>query len=136
LGGYIQGNALHLGDLIDDSLRTGLLSCIDGNGCSGVAKEYYDDLNNNFVTADKNGAPILFIQGLADQIMVPNQEAACNLDKLAKDGVTPQVCADFIATHTTVVGRNQDFALNWGRAVLSGGARPTCSSLGMPPCSP
>ncbi len=136
LGGYVQGNALHLGDLIDDSLRTGLLSCIDGNACSGDAKDYFDYLQNNFVTADKSGAPVLFIQGLADQIMVPYQEAACNLDKLSKEGVNAQVCADFSATHTSVVGRNADFAIAWGQAVLSGGARPSCSSFGMPPCSP
>ena len=34
LGGFIQTNMLHTGDLIDDALRLGLLACIDGLGSS------------------------------------------------------------------------------------------------------
>ncbi len=136
LGGYVQGNAFHLGDLTDDALRTTLLSCIDKNGCEEPGKSFYAYLQQNVVTADKNGAPVLFVQGLADQIMVPNEEAACNLDKLTADGVTAQVCSDAMATHTSVVGRNADFAISWGQAVLGGSSPPSCSGWGMPSCSP
>lgn len=138
LGGWVQGTAMHLGDLVDPTLRTTLLGCIDSNGadCVEPGKSLYGWMNGNVLTADKNGAPVLFVQGLADQIMVPSQEGSCNLDKLAADGVVAQLCTDLIATHTSVVGRNADFALSWGQAVLSGGARPSCASWGMPPCSP
>lgn len=138
LGAYVETTDLHLGDLIDDSLRTALLSCIDTKGasCEGAAKGYYDFLEQNYLVADKNGAPVLFVQGLADQIMVANQEAACNIDKLAADGLTPQVCTDATATHTTIVASKMDFALAWGTAMLSGAAAPSCDGSGMPACSP
>ena len=90
----------------------------------------------NFVTADATGAPILYLQGLADQIMLLAREAACNLVKLANDGVVAQLCVDGPADHETLVGRNLDFALGWAHALAGGGALPSCSSTGMPACTP
>ena len=68
--------------------------------------------------------------------MPPASEAACNLEKLAADGVTPQVCTDSAASHTDVVGRNMAFAIQWAQALLSDNPLPTCSSAGMPACTP
>ncbi len=80
---------------------------------------------------------MLFVQGLADIIMPPDSEAACNLDKLAKDGVTPQLCIDPQGQHTTVVGRNMDFVITWVQALLAGQPLPTtCQSTGLPACKP
>ena len=140
LGGYLQGTAPHVGDMFDPTFRTALLACIangDGDaGCVAPAKGWYDFLVANFVTADPTGAPILFVQGLADPIMPPAREAACNLAKLQADGVTPQVCTDGPADHQTVVGRNMDFALSWAHALAGGTALPSCSAAGLPACTP
>jgi pimeloyl-ACP methyl ester carboxylesterase len=136
LGGVIQGAYTHLGDLIDPTLRSTLVDCINGASCIDPGLTYYNFLEQNFVTADPDGPPILYVQGLADVIMPPASEAACNLEKLAADGVTPQVCTDSAASHTDVVGRNMAFALGWAQALLAGNPLPACSSAGMPACTP
>ena len=141
LGAYLQANALHVSDFIDDTLRTTLLACIQNGpadpGCVDPGKSYYTFLSQNFVTADPTGAPVLFIQGLADYVMPAPMEAACNVDKLITDGVTPEVCVDPAAQHTDVVGRNMDFAISWATAVLAGDPQPGCTTSGvLPPCIP
>jgi pimeloyl-ACP methyl ester carboxylesterase len=137
LGGVIQGAYTSLGDLIDPTLRSTLVDCINGASCVDPGKTYFDFLEQNFVTADPDGPPILYVQGLADPIMPPASEAACNIAKLQADGVSPQVCTDLLATHTNVVGRNMTFALQWAQALLAGSSLPACpSSAGMPACTP
>ncbi len=140
LGGWLQGNALHVKDFVDDELRTSLLACVDGGdqaaGCVEPGKSYHAYLESNLVTADPKGAKVLYVQGLSDYIMPAASEAACNVQKLLADGVTPQVCVDAAAQHQTVVDRNADFAIRWGLALLDGQPLPACSDLGMPPCLP
>ncbi len=141
LGGYLQATALHVSDFIDPTLDTTLLDCIEKGttdpGCVDPGKSYYDFLSQNFVTADPSGAKVLFVQGLLDYVMPPQSEAACNVAKLIGDGVTPQVCVDPTAQHTTVVGPNMDFAITWVEALLAGNALPSCTTTGvLPPCTP
>ena len=140
LGGYLQAATPQVSGFIDDALRVSTLACIAGNGqgpgCVEPGKSHYAFLTQNFVTADPAGAPVLFVQGLGDPIMPAASEAACNIDKLVKDGVTPVVCADAAGQHTTVVARNMDFALTWGISLLNGAVLPTCSAAGMPTCTP
>ena len=140
LGGYLQATAPHVGDLFDAAFRTALLACIGGGdgaaGCVTPARDWYDFLVANVLLADAAGPPVLYVQGLTDGIMPPAREAACNLAKLQADGVTPQLCTDAGANHETVVARNMDFALGWARALLAGGARPSCSAAGLPACTP
>jgi len=143
-GGYIQASDVHVSDFIDDTFRTSLLDCInagqdagaDAGPCVDPGMSYYAFLQQNILTADPNGPPLLYVQGLADIIMPAASEAACNIAKLRADGVSPQVCVDPAAQHTNVVGRNMDFALKWGEAVLSRNPIPTCSAVGMPACTP
>jgi dienelactone hydrolase len=140
LGGYLQAAEPLVGDIFDPTLRTTLLACIAGNGlgtgCVDPGLSFYTFLTNNILTADPNGPPLLFVQGLADYIMPPASEAACNIAKLMADGVTPQVCVDADAQHQTVVARNMDFVLQWALALLGNLALPTCSAAGMPACTP
>jgi dienelactone hydrolase len=138
-GGYLQGSFPTVGQLFDDSFRTALLACVAGNsaGCVEPAKSYFAFMQSNVLSADPSGAQILFVQGIADAIMPAASEAACNIDKLHADGVTPQVCTDIPAIHENVVPRNMDFALSWGQALLAGTDLPACpSTFGMPPCTP
>jgi predicted esterase len=136
-GGYIQGAAPHLGDIFDPTFRTSLLSCIDGDaGCSGVGSQFYQWMMNDLVPPDPGGAPVLYVQGLSDTVMPPNQEAACNIDSLQAAGVSVQVCTDAAAIHTDVVARNVPFALQWSESLLYGGGLPNCSAAGMPACTP
>jgi len=141
LGGYIQGVAPTIQGFIDPTFRTTTLACIQNGpndpGCVDPGKSFYTFMENDFVTNDPNGAKILFVQGLADYVMPAPSEGACNVDKLVADGVTPQVCVDAAAQHTTVVGRNQDFVITWVNAALAGQAAPACTTDGvMPPCVP
>ena len=136
LGGYIQATTPHVSDFIDDTFRTSLLACINGGTCVDPGESFYAYLQQNILAADPSGPPMLYVQGLVDYIMPAASEAACNIAKLQADGVSPQVCVDPLAQHTNVVGRNMDFALQWGQAVLKGSPLPTCSSAGMPACTP
>jgi len=147
-GGYLQGVAPTVGDLFDDGFRTSLLACMgssvvgpDGGAatatCSGVASQFYTWMQNDLVAPDPAGAPVLYVQGLADTVMPPDQEAACNIDQLKAAGVAVQVCVDTPAEHTTVVPRNVGFALQWSEAKLGGGTLPAYASTGtMPACQP
>ena len=136
-GGYLQGVAPIVGDLFDDGFRTSMLACIDGTpGCTGAASQIHAWLMADLVTPDPKGAPVLYMQGLADTIMPPTEEAACNLALMQSVGVSVQACTDGPALHTTVVPRNAAFALSWGEAKLDGRALPTCTADGMPPCLP
>ena len=139
LGGEIQGYAPHLGDLLDGALRESLLACIDDDTsakCTGAGKRFHAWLRGNVVHADPKGAPILYVQGLADWIMPPGSEAACNVAALEADGVTPQICADGPAQHTDVVARNVGFAIHWVEAVLAGSTPPRCEVTTLPACTP
>jgi dienelactone hydrolase len=137
-GGYLQGTFPKVGDQFDPAFHDALLACMNGTaGCVEPAKSYHDFMQKNVLTADATGAPILFIQGIADTIMPAASEAACNIDKLHADGVQPQVCTDLTAVHTNVVPRNIGFALSWGQAILEGSTLPACpQTAGMPPCTP
>ena len=140
LGGYLQAAEPHVGDIFDPALSTSMLACINGNGtgtgCVDPGLSYYNFMAQNFLTADPAGAPILYVQGLDDIIMPAASEAACNIQKLQNDGVTPQVCVDAGGQHTTIVGRDTDFAITWATALLGGTTLPTCTSSGMPTCTP
>jgi len=137
LGAYVQAVAPHLGDLFDDAFRAGFLACVDGGACAGAPKDLYDYLAANVVSADPRGAPILYVQGLLDSIMRPDEEAACNVAKLAADGVAPELCVDGASDHGDAPKRNVVFALRWAAAVLSGASPPACDAVGvLPPCSP
>jgi hypothetical protein len=140
-GAWVNANAPHVADLINPDLRATLLACagIDAGadaGCADPGKSYYDYLNSSILTSDSSGAPVLYMQGLADIIMPPGTEAACNIEKMEADGLTPQVCTDALAQHQTVVQRNIMFAIQWGQALLAGKPLPTCSAAGMPKCTP
>ena len=135
-GGYLQGVAPKVGDLFDEGYRTAMLACIDGaSGCAGPASELFAWMTADMVAPDPKGAPILYVQGLADTIMPPNEEAACNLDRMKTLGVTVQACVDGPAAHTSVVPRNVAFAVAWGEAKLDGKPAPGCSDAGMPACA-
>jgi len=94
-------------------------------------------VNKDQIVPDSSGAPVLYVQGLADYVMPAPSEAACNIAYLESHGVTPQVCVDPAAQHETVVGRNMDFVIPWVQARLAGTESPTCTTSGvMPPCIP
>jgi pimeloyl-ACP methyl ester carboxylesterase len=136
-GGYLQGVAVHVGDIFDPTLTASFLACVDGtSGCTGTGSSLYSWMTNDLVAPDPAGAPVLYFQGLADVIMPADEEAACNLQLLQNAGVPVQVCVDPPAQHTDVAQRNVGMALQWSLAKLAGTALPTCSSSGMPACSP
>jgi hypothetical protein len=139
LGGWIQTQMLHTGDLIDDTLRTGLLACIDaqgpGAGCTGNAAAYYAALIDNHLAADPNAGPILLVQGLADQIMPPAGEASCIRDKLVSSGVDVDTCVFSSASHTNILDHHAD-GVAWAESVVAGGPRAECAqSATLPACS-
>ena len=137
-GGWIQAIAPTVQGLLDEPLRAAIVACgksTSAPDCIEPGKSYFTFLQDNVLHPDPAGAKIVYIQGLLDVIMPPAEEAACNLDFMKKDGVTPQVCTDSGASHTTVVGRNVGFGIRWAEALLAGEALPTCSSDGMPDCN-
>ena len=117
------------GDLFDPAFRASLVACLDGAGapsCSGLGQDFYGYLTANRLIADAAGAPVLYLQGLADTVLPPAKEAACITQKLTDDGLAPQVCVDATAQHTDVTNRNIPFAIRWVQATLAGTTPPAC----------
>lgn len=144
LGGAIQSEAVHVSDWTDATLRSELLACVTGvstagedggAACTGAGQAFYAYLQQNIVTPDATGAPVLLVQGLKDEVMPPDQEAACNVIALEAGGVTPQVCTDATASHTDVTPRNIAFGISWAQAVLAGTPLPACAASNLPACS-
>jgi intracellular sulfur oxidation DsrE/DsrF family protein len=136
LGGALGANQLRLKELVDETFRTSMLACIDGTaGCTGLAQQFHTWITGDFVTADPQGARVLIVQGLADQVMPAAGEAACDVAKLRNEGVAPDICSDTTATHDTVLERRIEDVVAWVEAVVSGVAPPSCSSQTLPACN-
>jgi predicted esterase len=136
LGGQLNAQEPKLGDLVDDTFRQQVLACIDGGaGCSGPGAAFHAWMTGDYVTADPAGARVLITQGLADQVMPAAGEAACVVDKLQAEGVTPQICSDATATHDSVLERRIEDVVAWIEAIVDGAAPPTCASQFLPACS-
>lgn len=135
LGGWIQTNLLHTGDLIDPALRLGLLACIDGEpGCDGVAHAYHASLVANHLAPDPAAGPVRIIQGLGDQIMPAAKEASCIADRLAAAGVAADACAFAFATHGSITDENA-VGVAWSEAMTDGGAAAACpEATALPAC--
>lgn len=139
LGGLVQTYAPHVSDLMDGALRTSFLACAGdpaGAGCVEPGRSLHAAWTANELKADPAGAPVLYVVGLKDSVMPPAKEAACNVQELVRDGVTPLVCTDAAAEHTDVVERNVAFVIQWTEAQLAGVAAPACNTSGMPACAP
>ncbi len=154
LGGAAQGAALHVADWTDPTLRGELLACVAATDagapvphldasaesgapstCTGAGAAFFAYLQQNIIPPDAHGAPVLLVQGLKDEVMPPDEEAACNVIQLENGGLTPQVCTDATASHTDVSNRNIGFAMQWAQAVLAGAAPPPCAASALPACS-
>jgi len=141
-GGYVQTQMLHTGDLIDDTLRTDFLACVDGNGSGDTctndanASAYYQYLVANHLAIDATAGPVLMVQGGLDQIMPPAGEAACIHDKLTAAGVDVDTCVFPTADHSNIMD-NHASGIAWAESVLAGGARAECDqSNALPTCTP
>ncbi len=136
LGGVIQTSMFHTGDLIDDSLRTSVIACLDNQpGCAGDGAAYAEFLAANVLAPDPNVGPVLLVQGSLDQIMPPAKEGACIRDKLVTAGLSVDTCVVATATHSDIMDHHAE-PLAWAESVLAGGARTQCASSGaLPACS-
>ncbi len=136
LGASLGANQPHLGDLTDPAFRAAMLACIDGTaGCVEPAASFHAWMESDYVTADPDGADVLVIQGLGDQIMPAAREASCDVAKLRAEGVEPEVCSDTFATHDTILEAKIEHAVGWAEAAATGAARPSCSSSFLPSCA-
>jgi hypothetical protein len=136
LGGALGANQVRLGELVDATFAGQVLACIDGGGgCTGLGRAFFDWMRADFVTADPAGARVLIVQGLVDQIMPADGEAACGVAKLRAEGVEPEICSDSTATHDSVLEKKIEKVVGWVEAVVDGVAPPTCGSTTLPACS-
>lgn len=121
------------GDLVDETFRTGLLSCADGGTCTGNAQAFWEFLGTNILHGDPSGARVVIHTGTADTTVTP-ASAACVVDHLAADGVTATVCVDG-STHGNVVPRGASSALAQAEAALMGAPPPACpTTTTLPAC--
>jgi alpha-beta hydrolase superfamily lysophospholipase len=136
LGGALGAQQPKLADLVDDAFRLQVLACIDGTaGCTGLGQAFHQWLLADVVTADRDGAPVLIVQGLADQVMPAAGEAACDADKLRVEGVFPTICSDQTATHDSILEKKIEHVVAWVEATATGATAPTCSSQTLPTCN-
>lgn len=135
LGGALGGQQVRLGELVDATFAAQVLACIDGTpGCEGDGAAFHHWMTSDFVTADPQGARVMIVQGLADQVMPAAGEAACDVAKLRAEGVEPTVCTDTLATHDTVLERRIEDVVAWIEAVVVGAPFAACTS-NLPACS-
>ncbi|HEY4181268.1 MAG TPA: lipase family protein [Kofleriaceae bacterium] len=136
LGGYIQTSMLHTGDLIESTVHTSLLACMDGTaGCSGDGATYYQFLVDNVLAPDPNAGPVFIVAGLLDQIMPPAKEASCIENKLKTAGVPVADCMIATATHGNIMDQHKH-GVAWAESVLAGGTRYSCDAIvTMPACT-
>lgn len=135
LGAWLPSNRTRVRDLIDETLRTSFLSCVDGTGCTGTGKQLYDGLVADIVPGDPNGAPVLYLQGALDTVMPVGEEAACNVPFLRAHQVPLTYCTDSSA-HNDVFRRNLELIRTWGEATMLGQTPPSCTGSGPPACPP
>lgn len=121
------------GDLVDETFRTGILSCADGGACTGNAQGMWDFLGANAIAPDPAGARIYVYTGSADTLATP-RDVACIVDHLEAASVTPTVCVDG-STHFDVVGNGSAHLLAYASAFVDGAPTPACPSAGtLPAC--
>lgn len=136
LGGALDAQQRFLRDLVDDTFRRQVIGCIDGTAdCAGLGQQFHQWLTSDFVTADPAGARVMIAQGLADQVMPAAGEAACDVAKLRAEGVQPELCTDFAATHETIVGVAITNVAAWTEAVVTNAAPPACAGPALPACN-
>ncbi|MFN0250032.1 MAG: alpha/beta hydrolase family protein [Kofleriaceae bacterium] len=135
LGGALDAQQRHLRDLVDPAFAAQVLACIDGTpGCEGNGAAFHQWMTNDFVTADPQGARVMIMQGLADQVMPAAGEAACDVAKLRAEGVEPTVCTDTTATHDSILEKRIEDVVAWIEAVVADAPVPACSS-NLPTCN-
>lgn len=121
------------GTLVDETLRTGLISCADGGACSGNAQSFWEFMGDNVLTPDASGARVLVFTGSADTLATPS-DVSCIVDHLEAASVTPTVCVDG-STHFDVVAHGAAFTLAYASAVIDGASTPACPTSGtLPTC--
>ena len=121
------------GELVDPTLRTGLLACADGGACTGTAQQMWDSMAANILHGDPSGADVLIVTGTADTLATPN-DVSCVVEHLGTDAVTPRVCVDG-STHFDVVVRGGAFVVSYANAIIDGTTPPACPSAGaLPAC--
>lgn len=139
LGGWLPANRTRVRDLIDDTLRTTFLACVDGPssaGCQNPGKALADGLIDDLMSGDPMGAPVMYLQGALDTVMPVTEEAACNVPAMRAAGVQLTYCSDSVAAHSTIYDRNVELVRTWAEAVANGAPPPTCSTGALPPCPP
>jgi hypothetical protein len=121
------------GDLLDDTLRSGVVSCADGGTCTGTAQTLWDWLGANPVHGDPSGAAVLVYTGTFDTLATP-ADVSCIVDYLRADGVSPALCVD-ASTHFDVVENGSAYAIEYAEAMLTAHPLPPCPSSGsLPAC--
>jgi hypothetical protein len=133
LAASIPAIAPTFGDLVDETFRTGLLSCADGGACTGNAQGMWDFLGANAISPDPVGARVHVYTGSSDTLATP-RDVACIVDYLEAASVTPTVCVDG-STHFDVVGHGSAHVLAYAGAVVDGTPPPACPTADtLPAC--
>lgn len=139
LGGWLPSNRTRVGELIDDTLRTTFLACVDGptsSGCVAPGKPFYDGLVSDLMAGDAQGAPVMYLQGGFDTVLPVGEEAACNVPAMRDAGVRLTYCSDGLALHSNIYDRNVELVRTWAENTLFGQTPPTCNTTAPPACPP
>jgi hypothetical protein len=76
------------------------------------------------------------VQGLADLIMQPADEAACVDAKLVAEGTDVSTCVFLTSDHSDIMDQHPTGEA-WAESVLAGGTRAACpSTAALPACAP
>ena len=135
LGAWLPINRTRVRDLIDETLRTTFLACVDGTpACGPPGRQMYDGFVSDLIPGDPFGAPVLYLQGGLDTVMPVGEEAACNVPYLRTALVPLTYCTDNFAAHNNIYSNNIELVRTWAEATLLGRAPPACSAFGPPAC--
>jgi hypothetical protein len=129
------GPTVMFDDVFEPSFYAGVIDCIEeSESCTEPYAGYVTALQENMIPVDADGARVLMVSGLMDEIVQPTS-IACVRDKMQEWGLVADVCVDPSADHYTVVDTHIADALAWTTAVLEGEDAPPCSTQGsLPGC--
>jgi len=130
----IPQTAASYADTIESGFLATALACLDGQPeCGPPGEDFVTRLQDGIVPVDTAGGPILLVQGMLDETILP-EATACVAEKLTGETATVQACTDAAAAHVDAVPRAMPFVFDWVTAAIEGDPLPACAESDLPPC--
>jgi alpha-beta hydrolase superfamily lysophospholipase len=126
----------NVGSMIDATFLQDALACADSGTCNTLAGAWQQrDAANEPHIAPASAPPILMTGSTTDEQLAIGA-FGCAVDRLHRDGVTPDLCIESGVDHLDVVPTTDAYGLAWALAASANAQRPPCTASTIAPhCS-